>query len=302
MENGKTVVIASARCIGCGLCVKVCPSQTIEIVRGKAEVKEESCISCGHCAAACPFGLIRVPLIDPALYEFKSFAMDEWWLPYGQYDLPGLVKLMASRRSCRNFTAQAVDKSLLEDLVKIGTTAPSGTNSQLWTFTILPTRKGVDKLAGQIADFFGKLNSMAEKVLVRKALKLFGRSELDHYYKNYYPSVNKAVNEWKESGKDRLFHGATSAIVVASKPGASCPSEDALLATQNILLAAHAMGLGTCLIGFAVAAMSQDNNIQRSIGMTSREKVYAVIAVGHPDEIYEKAAGRKNAVIRFYEG
>lgn len=302
MENRKAVVIDSERCIGCGLCIKVCPRQTMEIVRGKAEVTGESCIACGHCAAACPCGLIQVPPIDPAALEFKTFSMDEWWMPFGAYDLTGLVKLMASRRSCRNFKDSEVDRAMLEDLVRIGTTAPSGTNSQCWTFTILTTRKAVLKLAGHIADFFGKLNAMAERFLVRKVLKIFGKGDLDSYYENYYPTVKKTIEEWKESGKDRLFHGATAVIVIASKPGASCPAEDALLATQNMLLAAHAMGLGTCLIGFAVAAMSQDNNIQRSIGMTSREKVYAVIAIGHPDEVYEKVAGRKNAVIRFYEG
>jgi nitroreductase/NAD-dependent dihydropyrimidine dehydrogenase PreA subunit len=302
MENRKTVVIDSTRCIGCGLCIKVCPHQTIEIVRGKAEITGESCISCGHCAAACPCGLIQVPPIDPASLEFKSFAMDEWWLPFGEYDLTGLVKLMASRRSCRNFKDRDVDRAMLEDLVRIGTTAPSGTNSQSWTFTILPNRKAVIKLMEQISVFFEKLNAVAEKFLVRKALRLFGKGELDSYYEDYYPSVKKSIGEWKESGKDRLFHGASAVIVVASKPGASCPAEDALLATQNMLLAAHAMGLGTCLIGYAVAAMAKDNDIQRSIGMTAREKVYAVIAIGHPDEVYEKVAGRKNSVIRFCEG
>jgi nitroreductase/NAD-dependent dihydropyrimidine dehydrogenase PreA subunit len=302
MENRKSAEIDSARCIGCGLCEKVCPFQNIELIRGKAELTGELCIACGHCAAACPCRLIQVPSLDPAALEFKTFAMDEFWLSFGQYDTTSLVKLMASRRSCRNFRSDDVDRALLEDLVKIGTTAPSGTNSQLWTFTILPTRKAVVKLTEHVAGFFSKMNKFAEKFLVRKALKLIGKGELDFYYENYYSMVKKTLDEWKDSGKDKLFHSAPAVIVVASKPGGSCPAEDALLATQNILLAAHAMGLGTCLIGFAVAAMSQDNDIQRSIGMTSREKVYAVIAIGHPDETYNTVAGRKRALTRFYEG
>jgi nitroreductase len=302
MENRKKAEIDAVRCIGCGLCIKVCPFQTIEIVRGRAEVTGDLCIACGHCAAACPCRLIQVPGIDRASLEFKSFPLDDSWLPYGEYDTAGLVRLMASRRSCRNFRDRAVDKALLEDLVKIGVTAPSGTNSQCWTFTILPTRQAVIKLIGQVDAFFGRLNSMAEKFLVRKILKLFGKGELDSYYENYYAKVKKTREEWKESGKDRLFHGATAVIVVASKPGASCPAEDALLATQNMLLAAHSMGLGTCLIGFVVAAMSQDNNIQRSIGMTSMEKVYSVIALGYPDETYITVTGRKSPVVRFHEG
>jgi len=296
------VEIDSFRCIGCGLCVKVCPFRTIEIVRGKAALTGGSCILCGHCAAVCPCGLIKIPCLDPKAHEFKTFLMDNYWLPYGQYDVAGLVNLMASRRSCRNFTEQPVGRVLLEDLVRIGATAPSGTNCQSWTFTILPTRKAVMALAGHIRDFFIRLNSLAEKALVRKALKLVGKGELDHYYRNYYPLVKKGIDKWKECGDDGIFFGAAAVIVVASKPGASCPAEDALLASQNMLLAAHAMGLGTCLVGFAVSAMSKDNSIQRSIGMTSREKVYAVVAVGYPDESYNTVAGRKKATVRFYEG
>jgi nitroreductase/Pyruvate/2-oxoacid:ferredoxin oxidoreductase delta subunit len=302
MEETKKVVIASARCIGCGLCVKVCPLRTIEIVKGKAEVTGEACIECGHCSAACPCRLINVPGIDPEAFACKTFPMDNWWLPPGEYDVAGLVRLMASRRSCRNFREDPVDRAALEDLSRIGTTAPSGTNSQGWTFTVLPERKAVVALAGRILDFFSGINRLAGNTFLRKALKLVGRGELDDYYRDYYRSVKEAIDEWKGSGSDRLFYGAAAVIVVASKPGASCPAEDALLATQNILLAAHAMGLGTCLIGFAVAAMARDNDIQRSIGMTSRETVHAVIALGHPNETYETAAGRKPAVIRFFEG
>jgi nitroreductase len=47
-------------------------------------------------------------------------------------------------------------RALLDDLVKIGITAPSGTNCQLWTFTVIPTRKAVISFAGHIASFFSK--------------------------------------------------------------------------------------------------------------------------------------------------
>jgi nitroreductase/NAD-dependent dihydropyrimidine dehydrogenase PreA subunit len=302
MDKQPLIEINPGRCIGCGLCIKVCPAEIITLERGKAVVTDETCISCGHCAAACACDAISVSRIYDSSYEFSTFPMDDWWLPCGQYDVAGLVRLMASRRSCRNYLDLPVDRPVLEDLVRIGTTAPSGTSSQCWTFTILPTRKAVISLAEHVGSVFVKLNRLAENMILRKTLKLFGRGELDDYFEKYYSGVKKALDEWKESGRDRLFHGATAVIIVAAKPGASCPAEDALLATQNMLLAAHAMGLGTCLIGFAVAAMARDADMQCSFGMTSREKVYSVIAIGHPDESYEKVAGRKKATVRYFEG
>jgi nitroreductase len=91
-------------------------------------------------------------------------------------------------------------------------------------------------------------------------------------------------------------------IVIGSRPGASCPAEDALLATQNILLAAHSMGLGSCLIGYAVAAMKRDPAIQGHIGIPANEDIHAVIALGYTGEVYQHIAGRKKVTQRWFEG
>jgi nitroreductase len=77
--------------------------------------------------------------------------------------------------------------------------------------------------------------------------------------------------------------------------------EDALLASQNILLGAHSMGLGTCLIGFAVAAMQNDPTIKKFLKIPDEETVYAVIAMGYPDEEYEGLTGRKRFELRYFE-
>jgi nitroreductase len=245
---------------------------------------------------------IRVKVIDEQMSQYKTFTAEKDWLPPGKFNIPLLVRLMASRRSCRHFTDQPLERAVLEDLVKIGITAPSGTNSQPWTFTILPTRKAVKAFAERIACFFGRLNKTAEKTLIRLLLKLTGKRELDAYYHGYYRKVKEALEEWYGSGKDRLFHGSTAVMIIGSKPGATCPAEDALLATQNILLAAHGMGLGSCLIGFAVSAMKKDPSIQRSLGIPAEEGIHAVIALGYPDEVYQRIPGRKKVTPRYFEG
>jgi len=289
-------------CSGCGLCVTVCPTGTISLIEGKATVSGGESISCGHCEAVCPQEAIRVFAIDEEMSRYVTFAREKQWLPPGKYSTSGLVQLMASRRSCRCFTDRPVDRAMLEDLMKIGITAPSGTNSQAWTFTILPTRKAVTSLAGHIASYFGRLNTTAENTMLRMFLKLIGKGELDAYYHGYYRKVKGALEEWHGSGKDRLFHGSTAAILIGSKPGGSCPAEDALLATQNILLAAHSMGLGSCLIGYAVAAIKKDPSIRQSIGIPPEEEIHAVIALGYTDEVYQRIAGRKKVTPRYFEG
>lgn len=296
-----TTVIDPEKCIGCGLCVKVCPSETISMQDDKAWVTGDRSLQCGHCMAVCPVDAVRVDAIDAQSLSFNSFNIENSWLPCGESDTARLVQLMASRRSCRNYSEQTVDRSVLEDLVKIGTTAPSGTNSQNWTFTIFPDPTAVNEFGQRIGSFFKNLNRMAEKRWMRKALKLIGKPALDNYYREYYPSVKDGLREWELSGRDRLFHGATAVIVVATKPGGSCPVEDALLATQNILLAAHSMGLGTCLIGFAVEAIQNDSAMQQFLTIPAEETVCSVIAIGYPEEKYEGLTGRKKVVMRYFE-
>ena len=294
-----TTIIDPDRCIGCGLCIPVCPKQTLGIQDGKAFIQGTESLNCDHCAAACPAAAIRVEAVDPTLSQFQTFSAEPRWLPHGRFDTATLVNLMASRRSCRNFSDQPVDRPLLEDLVKVGITAPSGSNCQPWTFTILPDREAVNGLGRRVGDFFRKTNRMAENRWIRTGLKLIGKPELDTYYRLHYPIVKMGLAAWDKGGRDLLFHGATAVIVVAADKAASCPVEDALLATGNMLLAAHAMGLGTCLIGFVIEAMRRDRSIVRRLGIFDHETPCAVIALGWPSETYQRVAGRKPAVIRY---
>ena len=291
-------VVDPERCIGCGLCVRVCPSRTLRMVEGKARVVGKASIQCGHCQAVCPVGAVTVASLDPRSYEFSSFQTQGEWSGFGNDDPAALARLMASRRSCRNFTQEPVSRALLEDVVKFGITAPSGTNSQRWTFTLLPHRAAVEGHAEAIAGYFATLNKQACSRWLRLVLRLVGKPELEEYYQSYYPAVALALKEWQERRIDRLFHGAPAAILVGSAPGASCPAEDALLATQNMLLGAHTLGLGTCLIGYAVAAMHRDTSIQRALGVPDQERIHAVIALGWPDERYKTVALRRMPTLR----
>ena len=301
MDRTVNTLIDPDKCTGCELCVKVCPSQTITMKGGKALVTGVESLNCGHCVAACPVDAVTVKSIDDSTIQFSTFSPNGKWLPHGQFELDKLVQLMQSRRSCRNYSNKPVDRNLLNDLVKIGITAPSGSNSQTWTFTILPTRDKVLKLGGKVAGFFKRLNRMSENKYLRILLKLMGKKELDQYYRDYHDRIKQGLEAWEHEGRDILFHGATAVIIIATRPGASCPKEDALLASQNILLAAHAMGLGSCLIGFAVSAMRRDKTVKSFAGIPDEEHVHAVIGLGYPVEKYQRIVGRKAVVQRYVE-
>lgn len=286
------VAINPNLCSGCTLCLQVCPDRAIGMENNVAKISKDTCLFCGHCAAVCPEEAIRLEGL-PRELKLQSLQENEQVIQPGEFDVDALVRLMRSRRSCRRFREKAVARELLEDLVKIGITAPSGTNSQGWTFTLLPERKDVQALGALTAAYYSRLNRAAANPLLRIASRLVSGRVLQNYYEKYYKTVKEALEEWQKRGTDRLFHGAPAAILVGNSPASSCPAEDAMLATQNILLAAHAMGLGTCLIGFAVEAMRRDQRIGRKIGLERRETIYAVIAIGFPRDRFLRPAPRK---------
>jgi len=302
MDNPVSTIIDPELCIGCGECIRVCPKETLSLLDGKAVVTGPESISCGHCAAACPTGAVTVTGLSNESLALETVANDDRWLPYGKYDTGQLYRLMRSRRACRNYREKPVPLTILQDLVKIGISAPSGSNCQQWTFTLVPSPHGVLTLGKAIGNFFRKLNKTAEKAWLRNLLALFGRKELQRYYQDYYPAIKEKINDFDTAGKDFLFWHAPALIIIGTTPGASCPKEDALMATQNILLGAHSMGLGTCPIGYAVAAMNRDRSIQVKTGIGADETVHAVLTVGYPDEHWQKLAGRKKITPRIFQG
>ena len=60
-----TVRGCSQGCIGCGLCMKICPHDAIRVENNLAVIDYEKCTSCGLCAAVCPKKLIASPIETP---------------------------------------------------------------------------------------------------------------------------------------------------------------------------------------------------------------------------------------------
>ncbi len=102
-----TPVISLDKCVGCGLCARVCPYNAIIVNKEqkKAEVIEAACAGCGTCGAECPFGAIEMKhFSDPQIVAEIDAATEENadkkivafccnWCSYAGADFAGVSRM-----------------------------------------------------------------------------------------------------------------------------------------------------------------------------------------------------------------
>lgn len=61
LKNVVTLNLNSEKCIGCGMCLEVCPHHVFKMEAGKALIQNrDGCMECGACARNCPAAAITV--------------------------------------------------------------------------------------------------------------------------------------------------------------------------------------------------------------------------------------------------
>jgi nitroreductase len=92
----------------------------------------------------------------------------------------------------------------------------------------------------------------------------------------------KKVSEVTKYGK--FLADAPIGIVVVIDPEVSThPVEDGALATQNMMLAAHALGLGTCWIGSYGSA--HEDRVKQILKIPEKKRLLSILALGFPAEV-----------------
>lgn len=61
LRNVATLKLDAGKCVGCGMCLTVCPHGVFELDGGKARIIDRNrCMECGACAKNCAAGAISV--------------------------------------------------------------------------------------------------------------------------------------------------------------------------------------------------------------------------------------------------
>jgi len=61
LKDVVTLKLSQEKCIGCGMCLLVCPQAVLSLTNGKIEIaNRDACMECGACARNCPAEALNV--------------------------------------------------------------------------------------------------------------------------------------------------------------------------------------------------------------------------------------------------
>jgi len=131
-----------------------------------------------------------------------------------------VLEAIRERRAVRSFLPRPVAEATLRALLDAAVQAPSARNMQPWSFVVVEDRD----------------------VLKRISRETIRRLAADPYWRMYASFHDPAFD---------IFYGAPALVVICARRNGFDPAGDCYLAGQNLMLAAHALGLATCPVGLA---------------------------------------------------
>lgn len=166
-----------------------------------------------------------------------------------QMELNPVLSNIMARRSVRKYLDTPVEHEKLELLVRAGINAPSGMNRQPWVIRVVEDQQ----LIADVTEVYKQ--EKAEQV------------KRDKDFKN-------------------MFRNAPNLICICT-PTKGGGELDAGLLGENIMLAAQALGLGTCCLGGPVRFLLSNEKCRFFLDRLNIPEDYRlnyIIAVGYPDE------------------
>ncbi len=190
-----------------------------------------------------------------------------------------IFEAMTGRRSIRKYKQAPVPDEDIKKIIDAGRQAPSANNMQPWSFIVIKDRAVLNKMTEAVREMVDRMIPHAEDE--KQAQRLAA------YKANYYvffekaPVVIVALMEGYDASADRLLGrmGYSPDDVQRLRPLPGLQSICA--AIENMLLAIHALGYGSCWMTGPLVAQEAFENI---LGYGKDKTAVAILPVGVPDE------------------
>lgn len=201
-----------------------------------------------------------------------------------------MKEVMQERRSIRRFLPDPVPEEDLLEMLECARWAPSDTNQQPWRFVVITNPETIKRAEEVCWEAVERLRVRAEargRQDAAKKLRVFGR------YAAAFAGAPVLICMVGEPYRSRfteeiflpVFTDDEMAVVTREESIKSVS-----LATQNLLLAAHALGYGACAMSGPVILAEKE--MGELIGLEPGHFLVMAVAVGRP-AIQPEGPGRR---------
>jgi ferredoxin len=277
------------RCTSCGDCARVCPGHVLGVAEHSVKIVQDwRCIGCGHCVAVCPEEAVTHPEISVSAESAQG--------PRAARAADDLLQIIRERRSIRIFRDADVSREDLLAVVEAGRYTPTASNRQDVSYVILSCREKVDELRGYVEAFLDRVSGVLQNPVLAQFLRMrLGRKSFDvmRYYAAAYAESLDIPPE--ERGRSVYFPTphAPAAIIAHAQSFDAAACGNCSMALLGCSLKAHAMGLGSCFVGFVPTAVNANKRAREWLGIPEDNEVYGALVVGHPAVRHRRVLERR---------
>jgi len=181
------------------------------------------------------------------------------------------ITSIIERRSIRSFRADPVPDADINWILEAALYAATSRNRQPWFFSVVSNKSLLDRMTKGVLD----------------TLRTTG------------------AEDYKTKAADPLFspfHNAPTVIFLSGRDDVHSALTDCANAAQNICVAAHSLGLGSCYLRtFRLAFEDSElsGELNQALGLPSGYSTIFAVALGYPDEDHPPVPLRNRDVIRY---
>nr|WP_221412162.1 nitroreductase family protein [Dysgonomonas sp. 25] len=277
-----TIDIDKETCIKCGKCVKVCPAYILTQESPKDEIglrNIQTCIACGHCVAICPTDSV----IHSEFPVHKVHTLNRDILPTPDQ----VMELCRARRSNRAFLSSPVPKEYLHQIVDAAHLAPTASNGQEVSFTLVTNPELLKQIAEITINTFEATVKKITNPFINPFINLIVPGA-----KEAVPQLNAVISKHR-SGTDAILRGAKAVLLIHTPSTSNFGRQDANLAYQNASLMAESLGVSQFYTGYVCIAIDMDKKRKLAKLLNIEGTIHAGMALSMPAFKFPKYTDRK---------
>ena len=254
------------------------------------------------------------------IHQFCTANFDIRFPQFDKIDVNGanaspLFTYLKSQKGFSGFDVKDQRGKFMDEMLRKQDAGYDSKSDIKWNFTkFLVSRDGrvvkryepTDKISGIESDINMELNPVLSTIMARRSIRKYLDKPVEHEKlelivraginapsgMNRQPWIVRVVEDQKliagvnEAAGRNLFYGAPDLICVCT-PANGGGELDAGLLGENMMLAAQALGLGTCCLGGPVRFLTSSEKCKfflDRLDIPADYKLNYILAIGYPDE------------------